>query len=246
MSRLRSPGGCPWDREQTFDTIKPYTLEECYEVLDAIDRKDWSGLSEELGDYLLQAVFYAQMASEQNLFTIDDALDAINSKLVRRHPHVFGEAEANTPDEVKRNWDQIKKEEKAARGERPKSILDGTPRSMPALVEAQQIASKAAAAGFDWENVEQVFDKMREELSELAEARNSAIHEDIEDEFGDILFALTQLARRLKLNSEDLLTRSCNKFIRRFKAMENRAKDELSKLSIDELDKLWEEVKSQE
>src|SRR5512133_987599 len=140
MSRLRAPDGCPWDREQTFDTIKPYTLEETYEVLDAIDRRDWPGLAEELGDFLLQAVFYAQMAAEQNLFRIEDALDAINRKLIRRHPHVFGEESAETAGDVKRIWAEVKAAEKKDKGKQDETLLAGVPRALPALVEAQQIA----------------------------------------------------------------------------------------------------------
>src|SRR5258707_11533231 len=158
MARLRAPGGCPWDREQTFDTIKPYTLEETYEVLDAIDRRDWKNLAEELGDFLLQAVFYAQMASEQQLFRIEDALDAINQKLVRRHPHVFGEESAASADEVLSIWGRVKGAEPKAERKRTTGLLGGVPRALPALVEAQQIASKAAGVGFDWENAEQVLD----------------------------------------------------------------------------------------
>ncbi len=170
MARLRAPGGCPWDREQSFDTIKPYLLEETYEVLDAIDRRDWRGLAEELGDLLLQPVFFAQMASEEDKFKIDDSLDAITEKLIRRHPHVFGDAEAKTAGDVKRRWDEIKKDEKRDRGEAPKGILESVPRILPALVEAQQIASKAAAVGFDWENSDQVLEKLDEELDELRRA----------------------------------------------------------------------------
>src|ERR1043166_5739999 len=147
MARLRGPDGCPWDREQTFDTIKPYTLEETYEVLDAIDRRDWNGLAEELGDFMLQAVFYAQMASEEKHFTIGDALDAINEKLVRRHPHVFGTEHAQTGDDVKRIWGEVK----AAEKKDDKTLLGTVPRALPALVEGQQIASRAAGVGFDWE-----------------------------------------------------------------------------------------------
>src|SRR5450755_3046670 len=144
MARLRAPGGCPWDREQSFETIKPYLLEETYEVMDAIDRRDWPGLAEELGDLMLQPVFFAQMAAEENKFRIDDSLDAISEKLIRRHPHVFGDGEANTADDVKRRWDEIKAVEKKDRGEAPRGLLEAVPRNMPALVEAQQIASKAA------------------------------------------------------------------------------------------------------
>src|SRR5438874_11110126 len=142
MARLRGPGGCPWEREQTFDSIKPYTLEETYEVLDAIDRREWGELAEELGDFLLQAVFYAQMAAEQNLFRIEDALDAINEKLIRRHPHVFGDETARTGGDVLKRWNEIKAEEKRARGESEKTLLEAVPRSLPALVEAQQITTR--------------------------------------------------------------------------------------------------------
>src|SRR5258708_513653 len=178
MAKLRAPGGCPWDREQTFDSIKPYTLEETYEVLDAIDARDWKGLSEELGDFMLQAVFFAQMASEENLFNIEDSLDAINEKLVRRHPHIFSDGNAQTADAVKKRWDEIKSEEKAAQGKPPALLLDGVSRKTPALVEAQQIASRAAGVGFDWDNVDQVFDKLTEEVAELRTAKDAAAIED--------------------------------------------------------------------
>src|SRR5215470_11670247 len=181
MARLRGPGGCPWDREQTFDTIKPYTLEETYEVLQAIDDRDWDGLAEELGDFLLQAVFYAQMAAEQKLFSIETALDAINQKLVRRHPHVFGDEAARSADDVKQIWGRIKDaEQKEKVKPRAGGLLGGVPRAMPALVEAQQIASKAAGVGFDWENPDQVLDKLHEELAEFAEARRGSSQEELE------------------------------------------------------------------
>jgi MazG family protein len=156
LAQLRAPGGCPWDREQNFDTIKPYLLEETYEVLDAIDQRDWPGLAEELGDLMLQAVFFAQMASEEGKFSIDDSLDAISEKLIRRHPHVFGDGSAKTSDDVKRRWDEIKADEKKAKektgkGKPPQGRLDSVPRQLPALVEAQQLSSKAASVGFDWE-----------------------------------------------------------------------------------------------
>src|SRR5437870_5128029 len=157
MARLRAPGGCPWDREQTFDSIKPYTLEETYEVLDAIDNRDWNGLAEELGDFLLQAAFYAQMADEAGLFRMEDCLTAINEKLVRRHPHVFGTGEAKTADDVKLKWDEIKAGEKRERAEQ--LLLEGIPRSQPALMEALQISSKAAKAGFEWPSIDGVLDK---------------------------------------------------------------------------------------
>lgn len=246
MARLRAPGGCPWDRDQTFDTIKPYTLEETYEVLDAIDQRNWSGLADELGDYILQAVFYAQMASEQNLFSISDSLDAINEKLVRRHPHVFGTGTAETPDDVKRRWDEIKQEEKAKRGESERTLLEGVPRSMPALVEAQQIASRASQAGFDWDNIDQVFTKMHEELDELSRARASAVPEEIEDEFGDILFVLVNIARFLKVDPEQALRKTNAKFRRRFGFIEARLRERgktLADSNITEMEDLWQQAK---
>ncbi len=183
MARLRAPGGCPWDRKQTFDSIKPYTLEETYEVLDAIDARDWPGLREELGDFLLQAVFYGEMAAEESLFTIADSIQAINEKLVRRHPHVFGEATAETPEDVKQRWDEIKKQEKA--GTVQTGILEAVPRSLPALVEAEKISTKAAGAGFEWPTIDGVVEKLQEEAAELATARESGSVEEIEHEIGD-------------------------------------------------------------
>ena len=156
MARLRAPGGCPWDREQTFDSIKPFLLEETYEVMDAIDARDWPELAGELGDLLLQSVFFSQMAAEQNLFSIADALDAINEKLIRRHPHVFGEKTAETAGDVRRIWGEVKAEEKKQKGERDAGLLDSVPRALPALVEAQQLTSRAAHVGFDWDNAAHV------------------------------------------------------------------------------------------
>ncbi len=222
MARLRAPGGCPWDREQTFDSIKPYTLEETYEVLDAIDKRDWRGLAEELGDLMLQVVFYAQMAADEGRFGIDDSLDAICRKLVRRHPHVFGDAEAKTAGDVKLRWDAIKNEEKKERGEAPKTLLAGVPRSLPALVEAQQIASKAAGVGFDWENVDQVLGKLDEEVAELHEARESGDAAAMEDELGDMLFVIVNIARFLHVDPEQALRKTNAKFRRRFTHVEEQ------------------------
>jgi MazG family protein len=246
MARLRGPGGCPWDREQTFDSIKPYTLEETYEVMQAIDDRDWDGLAEELGDFLLQAVFYAQMAAEQNLFRIENALDAINQKLVRRHPHVFAEESAQSADDVKQIWGRVKETEKQAKGERAGGLLDGVPRALPALVEAQQIAAKAAGAGFDWENPEQVLEKLHEELAEFAEARRSAHPEKLEDELGDMLFVLVNLARFVKVDPEQALRRTNGKFRRRWSHIEARLGERGKKpeeSTIDEMEALWQEAK---
>jgi MazG family protein len=246
MARLRAPGGCPWDRDQTFDSIKPYTLEETYEVLDAIDRRDWSGLAEELGDFMLQAVFYAQMASEESLFTIDDALDAINQKLLRRHPHVFGDHSAETPDDVKKIWGEVKAAEKKDKGKPAESILAGVPRALPALVEAQQVASRAAGVGFDWENPDQVIDKLHEELAEFDQARRKASQSELEDELGDMLFVLVNLARFVKVDPEQALRRTNAKFRARFGYIERRLAENGKRLEdsdIAEMESLWQEAK---
>ena len=249
MARLRAPDGCPWDREQSFDSIKPYTLEETYEVLDAIDNRDWPGLAEELGDFMLQAVFYAQMADEAGHFRIEDALDAINAKLIRRHPHVFGEGEARTAEAVKQRWDEIKAVEKHEAGIRQELLLEGVPRSVPALMEAAQISARAAKAGFDWENAEQVLRKLEEELHELAEARRTASHEEIEGEIGDILFVLVNLARFMKVDPEQALRRSNAKFRRRFAHVERTLRERgksLEQSDIQEMESLWQDAKAKE
>jgi MazG family protein len=246
MARLRAPGGCPWDREQTFDSIKPYTLEETYEVLDAIDRRDWNGLAEELGDFLLQAVFYAQMGAEQNLFRVEDALDAINQKLIRRHPHVFGDESAESAGDVKRIWGEVKTAEKKEQGKQDDGLLAPVPRALPALVEAQQIASRAAGVGFDWENPEQVLAKLHEELAEFAEARRNASREQLEDELGDLLFVLVNLARFVKVDPEQALRKTNAEFRERFGYIERKLAERGRKLeesNIEEMEALWQEAK---
>jgi MazG family protein len=247
MARLRAPGGCPWDREQTFDSIKPYTLEETYEVLDAIDRRDWKGLAEELGDFMLQAVFHAQMAGEQGLFSIGDALDAINSKLIRRHPHVFGERSADSAADVLRIWGEAKAAEKAEKGTVGAGLLASVPRTMPALVEAQQIASRAARAGFDWENPDQVLEKLHEELAEFDQARRNASQPELEDELGDLLFVLVNLARFVRVDPEQALRRTNAKFRERFGYIERKLAERGRKLedsNIGEMEALWQEAKT--
>jgi MazG family protein len=251
MARLRAPGGCPWDREQTFDTIKPYTLEETYEVLDAIDRREWGELAEELGDFLLQAVFYAQMGAEQNLFKMEDALDAINEKLIRRHPHVFGEETAETSGDVKRIWGDVKAAEKKDKGKQAEGLLTPVPRALPALVEAQLIASRAAGVGFDWENPDQVVDKLHEELAEFQEARKNAETanapvDELENELGDMLFVLVNLARFVKVDPEQALRRTNAKFRERFGYIERKLAERGKKLTdsnIAEMEELWQEAK---
>lgn len=237
MAQLRAPGGCPWDREQTFDSIKPYTLEETYEVLDAIDARDWDGLREELGDFTLQAVFYAQMAQEEGRFSIADSLDAINEKLIRRHPHVFGSGEAKTPDQVKARWDEIKRAEKK---DQPQTVLGGVSRSQPALAEAQQVTHKAAGVGFDWPSADQVLEKLHEELAELESASGSDAKAE---EIGDLLFVLVNLARKLGIDAEQALRATNGKFRRRFAYIEENLGKPWSETNLEEMDRLWNEAK---
>lgn len=249
MARLRGEGGCPWDREQTFDSIKPYTLEETYEVLDAIDRRDWRGLAEELGDLVLQAVFYAQMAAEEGHFTIADALDAINAKLVRRHPHVFGDGTARTAEQVLARWNEIKQEEKRERGEEKRGLLDGVVRNQPALMEAAHLSKKAAAAGFDWPDIEGVFGKIREEIVELENARAGASREEIEGEIGDLLFTVVNAARFLGVDPEQALRRTNAKFRQRFAQVEGGLEERgrsFGETTIEEMEELWQQAKREE
>ena len=248
MARLRAPGGCPWDREQTFDSIKPYLLEETYEVMDAIDARDWRELTSELGDLMLQSVFFAQMAAEEDRFTISDCLEAINDKLVRRHPHVFADGSARTSGQVKERWDEIKKEEKESQGRDTRELLASISRRAPALVEAQQLTSRAATVGFDWENPEQVLDKLHEELGELAEARRGAPKEDLENELGDLLFVLVNLARFLDVDAEQALRKTNAKFRRRFGYLERKLIEQgrsPKAASLDEMEALWQEAKTE-
>lgn len=250
MARLRAPGGCPWDRKQTFDSIKPYTLEETYEVLDAIDKRDWPGLSEELGDLLLQPVFLAAIAEEEGLFTIADSLMAINEKLVRRHPHIFGDAKADTSEDVKIRWDQIKAQEKAGAPEDAnRSILDSTPRNFPALVEAHKISARAGDVGFEWQTVDGVLDKLIEESRELTEAARDNDQDEIEHEIGDLLFTLVNLARFYRVDPEHALRKTTARFRQRFAYLEQTIASEggeLRSTPLDRMEELWQEAKSKE
>lgn len=250
MARLRAPGGCPWDRKQTFDTIKAYLLEETYEVMDAIDARDWPALAEELGDLLLQPVFFAEMAREDGLFSIADSLDAINQKLVRRHPHVFADATAETPEDVKHRWDEIKKQERAERGAKAHvSILEAVPRSLPALMEADQIGHKVAKIGFEWPSVAGVVEKLKEEAAELAEAQARGNQEHIEHELGDLLFNVVNLARYLKVDPEQALRKTNARFRQRFSHVEQeivRSGGTLEASSLEEMDALWQQAKTAE
>ncbi len=251
MARLRGPGGCPWDREQTFDSIKRHTLEETYEVFDAIERRAWPELKDELGDLLLQVLFYAQMAAEAGYFTIADVAENLNAKLIRRHPHIFGQETAETPDDVKVHWERIKAQERALRPvqvPQEVSLLDAVPRHVPALLEAEKLGHKAAKVGFDWPDPAGLFDKLAEEMKELqaeVDAPESAEREArVFDELGDLLFTSVQLARHLKLDPEFALRGANAKFRRRFRVMERATATEgLAERTADELDKLWRAAK---
>jgi MazG family protein len=248
MARLRAPDGCPWDREQTFDSIKPYLVEETYEVLDSIDARDWPELAAELGDLMLQSVFFAQMAAEEDRFAISDCLDAINEKLVRRHPHVFADGTARTSGQVKERWDEIKKEEKESQGRDTRQLLAPVSRKAPALVEAQQLTSRAATVGFDWENPDQVLEKLNEELGELAQARRGGPPGELENEIGDLLFVLVNLARFLKVDAEQALRKTNAKFRKRFGYLERKLGEQgrsPKEASLAEMEALWQEAKTQ-
>ncbi len=243
MARLRAPDGCPWDREQTFDTIKPFLLQETYEVLDAIDNRDWPELASELGDLLLQVVFFSQMAAEAGHFTVSDAIAAINQKLIRRHPHIFveesGESNIRTEADVRKQWDVIKATEK----KRPAALLDAVPRALPGLVEAEQISTRAAAKGFDWPDSEQVLEKLHEELRELAAATTPA---ETEEELGDLLFTAVNLARHLKVDPEQALRKANAKFRRRFGHVERAVTSEggtWGQTSLGEMERFWQQAK---
>ena len=240
MARLRGEGGCPWDREQTFDSIKRHTLEETYEVFDAIDRRAWPELKDELGDLLLQVLFYAQMAEEAGYFAIEDVAAALNAKLIRRHPHIFGDAQASTADEVKVTWEAVKRKEK---GERQGTYLSEVPSHMPAMLEAHKLGAKAAKVGFDWPDVAGLFAKLDEESAELrAEVATGG---RVEEELGDVLFTAVNLARHLGVEPEFALRAANAKFRRRFDAMEQAAGsvEALEAAGAERLEELWQEAK---
>lgn len=250
MHRLRAPGGCPWDGEQTHASIKPYLIEEAYEVLEAIDSNDDRELCSELGDLMLQVVFHAEMAAESSRFAIGDVIEAICDKLVRRHPHVFGDTEVSGAEEVLRNWSKIKQEERrqSAKASADASALAGVPRAMPALLRAHRIGEKAATAGFDWTQPSGVIDKLREELAELESAVAGEGDERIEAELGDLLFAATSLARHLGIRSEDALGKATDRFAARFRAMESNIETggrDLAEMSEDEKEEAWQRAKAE-
>ena len=244
VSRLRAPDGCPWDREQTNHTLLPYFVEEVYETIESIDDGDWDLVKEELGDVLLHIVFQASIAEDENFFKIIDSLNNINKKLINRHPHVFGDAKAEAAFHAKQNWEAAKHKEKGR-----ESRLDGVPNSLPSLIRAQRLQQKASYAGFDWEKIEQVWGKVNEEILELKEAEASGNNQHIEEEIGDLLFAIVNLSRYLTISSEDALRKTNQKFIRRFKKVEEGIKAKGKKLdeaSLEEMDYLWNEAKHNE
>jgi nucleoside triphosphate diphosphatase len=272
MARLRAPGGCPWDREQTFDTIKKYTLEETYEVLEAIENRDWPELTSELGDLLLQVLFYAEMAREIGVFNINDVLDALSEKLIGRHPHVFGDVKAEDSHAVLQNWEAIKKEEKklrdAGNGKPDDSaggLLDAVSSRMPALMEAHKISSKAAHVGFDWPDINGLFEKLTEETGELREQLEQLpsdslkpdskakipveLHARIEDEIGDLFFVMVNLARRLSVDPESALRRTNRKFRSRFGWLEQKLQERGTSLEdapLEVMEELWQRAKLSE
>jgi tetrapyrrole methylase family protein/MazG family protein len=248
MRRLRGPGGCPWDREQTHETLRSYLLEEAYEALDAIDRQDWQDLGAELGDVLLQVVFHAQIAAEAGHFTMADVCRAIVDKLVHRHPHVFGDEQVEGAGEVLSNWEQLKRQERSGT-QRPDSALDGIPAHLPALLRAQRVQGRAARVGFDWDGVQGPLDKVEEEFAELRREWQSGSSPGTEEEFGDLLFAMVNVARFLEVDAEGALRQAATKFERRFRAVEaafQRQGRQLAGATLADMDALWEQVKREE
>jgi tetrapyrrole methylase family protein/MazG family protein len=245
MGTLRGPGGCPWDRQQSLDDLKPFIIEEAYEVVDAIDREDTAALREEVGDMLLEAVFVAQIAAEQGSFDIYDSTTHVHDKLVRRHPHVFADVQADTADAVLTNWEKMKNDERAAEN---KSLLSGVPGALPALLKATRLTEKAARVGFDWESTSDVLTKLDEESGELREAIARGDEQEILHELGDLLFTLANIARRLDVNAEEALQATNRKFIRRFQFIENELRQSSKTFdgsSLEELDALWDKAKEQ-
>jgi ATP diphosphatase len=250
MAALRTPGsGCPWDLEQDFSSIAPYTIEEAYEVADAVARGDMADLKDELGDLLLQVVFHAQMAQEQGAFAFPDVVEAITTKLIRRHPHVFGDVRDLSPAEVKALWGQIKAQEKAGKPDRPDGVLAGVPLGLPALTRAHKLQAKAATVGFDWNDARLVLDKIREETAEIDEALAEGDKAAIAEEIGDLLFVVANLARHVDADPEACLAAANRKFERRFAGIEAALAAQRrtpAESSLDELEALWQQVKRDE
>lgn len=240
MDELREQ--CPWDKKQTIQTLRPLTIEETYELADAITDNDWKGVKEELGDLMLHLLFYAKIGSEQQQFTLQEVLEGISAKLIHRHPHIYGDVKVQDEEDVKRNWEKLKMKEGK------KSVLGGVPTSLPAIVKATRIQEKAKQVGFEWDNKEDVWKKVQEEMEELQEAIQTKTQEDVEEEFGDVLFSLANYARFLQVDAEGALEKTNKKFIRRFQEMESIALasgKELTTMTLDEMDQIWNLVKQQ-
>jgi MazG family protein len=243
MTTLRGPGGCPWDRKQTLPDLKPYVIEEAYEVVDAIDRDDRRALAEEVGDLLLEAVFIAEITREEGSFDIYDAVGAVHDKLVRRHPHVFADVEADDAEQVLVNWEKLKNEERKSEN---KSLLSGVPQALPALLKSSRLTEKAARVGFDWRATDDVFEKLDEETAELREAVKKGAQDEIHEEIGDLLFTIANIARKVNVNPEEALQSTARKFMRRFESMESVVRgrgQNLDQLTLEEMDALWDEAK---
>lgn len=239
VAKLRAPDGCPWDREQTHTSLRPNMLEEAYEAVDAIDENDMAHLREELGDVLLQVLLHSQIASESNEFTLDDVAKELKEKLIHRHPHVFGSAKINNADDVLKTWDKLKSEEKTER----KSAMDGLSRSQAALISAQKISKRAVKTGFEWPNEESLYDCVMSEIEEFKEAEIEKDKNHMEEEMGDILFAIVNLARWNKIDAEQALLKANKKFEKRFRKMEDLATKPLNDYSFEEFDNLWKQAK---
>lgn len=239
VAKLRAPDGCPWDREQTHTSLRPNMLEEAYEAVDAIDENDMAHLREELGDVLLQVLLHSQIASESNEFTLDDVAKELKEKLILRHPHVFGTAKINNADDVLKTWDKLKSEEKTER----KSAMDGLSRSQAALISAQKISKRAVKTGFEWPNEESLYDCVMSEIEEFKEAETEKDKNHMEEEMGDILFAIVNLARWNKIDAEQALLKANKKFEKRFRKMEDLATKPLNEYSFEEFDNLWKQAK---
>lgn len=244
MARLRSPDGCPWDLKQTPETLKPYLIEECYEVIDALDEHDPNKVKEELGDLLFQILFHARIAEEKNRFSIQDVIEGIHSKMVRRHPHVFGDVPVRDDKDVIANWEEIKKKEKGT--EERQSLMEGVPRHLPSLLRAHSLQERAARVGFDWKNLDEALPKLDEEMAEFKESLKTKDAAAIEEELGDIFFMLVNISRFLEVNPEDALRKTISKFIHRFRYIEEKAADagkSLNDMTLDEMEAFWQESK---
>ncbi|NOX20632.1 MAG: nucleoside triphosphate pyrophosphohydrolase [Nitrospirae bacterium] len=243
MSRLRAEDGCPWDRKQTHQSLKSYLIEEAYELLEAIDEADPEKMKEELGDLLFQIVFHARLAEERGEFDIWDVLESINQKMISRHPHVFGSDRLDTADQVVKRWDEYKKKE----GKLSESVLEGIPKAMPSLLRAKKVQERASKVGFDWSEVDEVVEKVKEEFNEFIESLRHGRKHEIEEELGDLFFSLVNLSRFVNINPEEALQKTTSKFIKRFNYIEEKARQrgkDITEMTLEEMDRLWEEAKA--